>query len=263
MKSTVVIPCAGKGTRLSPLTNDVSKSMLEIGDYKLIDYAISECLLSDIDRILIISSPDDLLLKNHIENIFCDYKLPFLDDFKTEKTEIIVIDQLSPNGLGDAINLSSDYIISDKFGIILPDDFIISHTPMMKKMKNCSEKFDSNILLGKEVSNELVSNFGIIETKSKIHPSYQEVCSLLEKPNIEQTNSNLAILGRYFLNKSVFTYLKNTSPGYGGEIQLTDSLIQQLNNEKFYAIECEGTHFDVGSIKGFEDANKHVTEQNI
>ena len=124
-KSTVVIPCAGKGTRLYPLTKDLSKSLVKIGNYKMIDYAISECILGNIDRIVFIISPKDEQLKDHISCINNNKKIPGLKKNEYVDIDIKIVEQKIPSGLGNAIYLAKDYILDDSFGIILPDDLIL------------------------------------------------------------------------------------------------------------------------------------------
>ena len=263
MLSTVIIPCAGRGSRLYPLTKHTSKPMLELGDYKIIDYSISECLLSQFNTIIIVSSSDDLDLKNHINNIYDNNNLPYIKDINEFKAKFIVVDQLVPKGLGDAVNLTADFVKDNYFGIVLPDDFLISKIPKLKIMKKISADIKSNILLGNLVPDELRSNFGIIETSDSTDNIYKKVDSLIEKPDLDQTKSNISVLGRYFVSAKIFEYLNNTKPGHGGEIQLTDAMIELQNEEDFYVINNSDLHFDVGSIKGYEMANKYISAHQI
>ncbi|GIT12103.1 MAG: hypothetical protein CM1200mP33_2890 [Chloroflexota bacterium] len=123
-KSTVVIPCAGKGTRLYPLTKNLSKSLVKVGNYKMIDYAISECILGNIDRVVFIISPDDNQLKEHISNINIDKNMPGIGNNEFIDIEFLIVEQKTPLGLGNAIYLAKDYILDDSFGILFPDDLI-------------------------------------------------------------------------------------------------------------------------------------------
>ena len=263
MHSTVIIPCAGKGTRLYPLTKHTSKPMLELGNYKLIDYSISECLLSQFKTIIIITSPDDLDLKNHIDNIYTNSNLPYINDIHKFNAKFILVDQLIPKGLGDAINLATDHVKENYFGIVLPDDFLISKMPILKIMKEISLDTKASILLGNLIENEMRSNFGIIETSDNSNNIYKKIDSLIEKPDIDQTDSNISVLGRYFLSKKIFKHLNNAKPGHGGEIQLTDAIIALINEEDLYVINNNDLHYDVGSIKGFETASKYISDQII
>ena len=263
MFSTVIIPCAGKGTRLYPLTKHTSKPMLELGSYKLIDYSISECLLSQFNTIIIISSPDDSDLKDHIDNVYSNNNLPYIKDIHKFNAKFIIVDQLIPKGLGDAINLATNYIKENYFGIVLPDDLLISKIPILKIMKKISAETKANILLGNLIENKMRSNFGIIETSDSSNNLYKKVDSLIEKPNVGQTDSNISVLGRYFLSKQIFKFLNNTKPGYAGEVQLTDAMITLLNEEDFYVINNNDLHYDVGSIKGFETASKYISNEII
>ena len=262
-KSTVVIPCAGKGTRLYPLTKNLSKSLVKIGNYKMIDYAISECILGNIDRVVFIISPEDEQLKDHISCINNNKKMPGLKKNEYVDTDIKIVEQKKPLGLGNAIYLAKDHILDDSFGIILPDDLILDRNSSIKKMKSIYLKYKTNILFGKYVSKDLIQSFGIIETGLRYENLYLTVNKLLEKPNPEDTNSNLSILGRYYLNVKIFDYLHNLEPGHGGEIQLTDALSKMLSDHKFIVTESEGNHFDVGNLKGLELAEIYLNNHPL
>ena len=262
-KSTVVIPCAGKGTRLYPLTKDLSKSLVKIGNYKMIDYAISECILGNIDRVVFIISPDDNQLKEHISNINIDKNMPGIGNNEFIDIEFLIVEQKTPLGLGNAIYLAKDYILDDSFGILLPDDLILDGDSVINEMKSVYLTHNINILCGKYVSQELIPNFGIIETGPRYDSVYLTVNKLLEKPNIHETDSNLSILGRYYLNVRIFDYLDNLEPGHGGEIQLTDALSNMLSDDQFIVIESERNHFDTGNLKGLELAEIYLSNHTL
>jgi len=257
-KSTVVIPCAGKGTRLYPLTKNLSKSLVNVGRYKMIDYSISECISSNIDRIVFVISPNDDQLIEHIHNINNNKNIPGINKNEFVDIDFKIVEQKLPLGLGNAIYLSAEYILDNSFGIILPDDLILHSSSVINKMKTIYSMHNINILCGKYVSEELINNFGIIETGSRYEDLYLVVNKLLEKPNKKDTDSNLAILGRYYLNVKIFDYLHNLEPGYGGEIQLTDALSKMLFDDQFIVIESDDYHFDVGTIKGLERAENYI-----
>ena len=132
--------------------------------------------------------------------------------------------------------IGKDYILDGSFGIILPDDLILDRNSSINKMKSIYLKYKINILFGKYVSRDLIQSFGIIETGLRYKNLYLTVNKLLEKPNPEDTNSNLSILGRYYLNVKIFDYLHNLEPGHGGEIQLTDALSKMLSDDKFIVV---------------------------
>ena len=260
MSHTVVIPCAGKGTRLYPMTKNTSKSMLDLGNFKIIDYAISESLMSGATKIILIISPDDLKLKKHIDNICNSNKLPFVQDINKFTIDFTMVEQITPKGLGDAINLAKIHISENYFGIILPDDFIFSTNPILKNMREVSLNLKSNVLLGKKIPKDLVSSFGIIELSDCENSSYRKVACLKEKPHPNNTKSNISILGRYYLSTKIFDYLDIVKPGHGGEIQLTDALVELLKSQNFYVIDSESIHFDVGSKEGYNDANNYLSQ---
>ena len=260
MSHTVVIPCAGKGTRLYPMTKNTSKSMLDLGNFKIIDYAISESLMSGATKIILIISPDDLKLKKHIDNICNSNKLPFVQDINKFTIDFTMVEQATPKGLGDAINLAKIHISENYFGIILPDDFIFSSKPILKNMREVSLNLKSNVLLGKKIPKDLVSSFGIIELSDCENSSYRKVACLKEKPHPNNTKSNISILGRYYLSTKIFDYLDIVKPGHGGEIQLTDALVELLKSENFHVIDSESIHFDVGSKEGYNDANNYLSQ---
>ena len=260
MSNTVVIPCAGKGTRLYPMTKNTSKSMLDLGNFKIIDYAISESLMSGATKIILIISPGDLKLKKHINNIYNSNKLPFVKDINKFTTDFILVEQITPKGLGDAINLAKVHISENYFGIILPDDFIFSTNPILENMREVSLNLKSNILLGKKIPKDLVNSFGIIELADCENASYRKVACLKEKPHPNETKSNISILGRYYLSTKIFDYLDTIKSGHGGEIQLTDALVKLLKSENFYVIDADSPHFDLGSKEGYNHANNYLSQ---
>ena len=262
-KSTVVIPCAGKGTRLYPLTKDLSKSLINVGSYRMIDYSISECIAGNIDRIVFVLSPDDDQLMEHIHSVNNNKNIPGINKNEFVDIDCKIVEQKLPLGLGNAIYLAADYILGDSFGIILPDDLILHRNSVINKMKSIYSRYNRNILYGKYISEELIENFGIIETGSRYENLYLVVNKLLEKPNKKDTDSNLAILGRYYLNVKIFDYLHNLEPGFGGEIQLTDALSKMLPDDQFIVIESGDYHFDVGNLKGLELAERYINNNPL
>ena len=174
-----------------------------------------------------------------------------------------LLNKKKPLGLGNAIYLAKDHILDESFGIILPDDLILDRNSSIKKMKSIYLKYKTNILFGKYVSKDLIQSFGIIETGLRYENLYLTVNKLLEKPNPEDTNSNLSILGRYYLNVKIFDYLHNLEPGHGGEIQLTDALSNMLSDDQFIVIDSERNHFDAGNLKGLELAEIYLSNHTL
>lgn len=257
-----IIPAAGLGTRFLPATKAQPKEMLPIVDKPALQYIIEEAVASGIREILIIIGHDKGIIQSHfnkseeLENeLESKGKFELLEIVRniSNMARIRYVRQNKPKGLGDAILCAKRFIGNEPFAILLGDDIVYADKPCLKQLMETYDDYKTSILGVQEVPVEDVEKYGIIFGE-KINERIYKVKSLIEKPKIEEAPSNIAILGRYIINPTIFKILEDTIPGKGGEIQLTDALMKLATKEDMYAYVFEGRRYDVGDKQGFLEA---------
>ena len=258
-----IIPAAGLGTRFLPATKAQPKEMLPIVDKPTIQYIVEEAVASGIEEILIITGRNKRAIEDHF-----DKSVELEDELERSNKEellkliqnisnmadIYYIRQKEPKGLGHAISRAKTFVGNEPFAVMLGDDIVDSEVPCLKQLINCYDKYKTSILGVQEVKESEVSKYGIVECL-KIEDRIYKVNDMIEKPEIEESPSNIAILGRYIITPNIFDVLEKTKPGKGGEIQLTDALKELSKQEAVYSYCFEGKRYDVGDKMGFLQAN--------
>ena len=265
MKKTVkkaIIPAAGLGTRFLPATKSQPKEMLPIVDKPTLQYIIEEAINSGIEEILIITGRNKKSIEDHFDKTV-ELELELQQKGKTEMLEMVqeisnmvnihYIRQKEPKGLGHAIHCAKSFIGDEPFAVLLGDDIVDSDTPCLKQLIDAYDEYKTSILGVQEVAKEDTNKYGILDCKY-IEDRVYKVKDMIEKPNIEEAPSNIAILGRYIITPAIFEILENQAPGKGGEIQLTDALKTLDSHEAIYAYNFEGRRYDVGDKLGFLEA---------
>ncbi|WP_394863090.1 UTP--glucose-1-phosphate uridylyltransferase GalU [Paraclostridium bifermentans] len=265
MKKTVkkaIIPAAGLGTRFLPATKSQPKEMLPIVDKPTLQYIIEEAINSGIEEILIITGRNKKSIEDHFDKSV-ELELELQQKGKTEMLEMVqeisnmvnihYIRQKEPKGLGHAIHCAKSFIGDEPFAVLLGDDIVDSDTPCLKQLIDAYDEYKTSILGVQEVAREDTNKYGILDCKY-IEDRVYKVKDMIEKPNIEEAPSNIAILGRYIITPAIFEILENQAPGKGGEIQLTDALKTLVSHEAIYAYNFEGRRYDVGDKLGFLEA---------
>lgn len=278
-----VIPVAGMGTRFLPASKAIPKEMLTIVDRPTIQYIVEEVVASGIEEIIFITSEGKSAIENHF-----DYNFE-LDTLLKEKNkhelceevcnisnliDIVSVRQKKPLGLGHAIWTARNVVGNEPFLVLLGDDLVLGETPCCQQMLNLFDEFQESIVAIQKVPMEETHQYGIVEGKT-VRDGVYEVSRMVEKPAPGTTDSNMAIIGRYLLQPEIFDLLENTTPGHGGEIQLTDALLALSKQRTMYAYEFEGTRFDAGDKLGYlkaivafalrhpvlaDDFKKHIKE---
>lgn len=257
-----VIPAAGLGTRFLPATKAVPKEMLPIVDKPTIQYIVEEIIDSGIEDILIITGRN----KGSIEEHF-DRAIELEDNLeKTKKEELLeevrkisrminihTVRQKDPRGLGHAVLCAKSFVGNEPFAVLLGDDIVDSKKPCLKQMIEMYDTYKSTILGVQEVSWENVNKYGIVSGE-KLNDKIYTVRDLIEKPSVDKSPTNIAILGRYIITPEIFEILEHTKTGVGGEIQLTDALKELCNIQDVFAYIFEGRRYDVGSKIDFLEA---------
>ena len=258
-----IIPAAGLGTRFLPATKAQPKEMLPIVDKPTIQYIIEEAVASGIEEILIITGRNKKCIEDHFDKSV-ELELELEKSGKEELLELVrdisdmvdihYIRQKEPKGLGNAIYCAKTFVGNEPFAVMLGDDLVDSEVPCLKQLIDCYSEYQTNILGVQKVEKEDVSKYGIVDGIF-IEDRVYKVKDLVEKPVVEEAPSDIAILGRYIITPQIFDILKNTTPGKGGEIQLTDALKKLREEEAIYAYNFEGQRYDVGDKLGFLQAN--------
>ena len=254
-----IIPAAGLGTRFLPATKAQPKEMLPIVDKPTLQYIIEEAIASGIEEILIITGRNKTSIENHFDKSV-ELELELEKKGKTELLEMVrdisdmvnihYIRQKEPLGLGHAVGCAKSFIGNEPFAVLLGDDIIDSEEPCLAQLIRAYEETNSIILGVQSVDKNDVYKYGIIDIESKDDRLYK-VRDMVEKPNVNEAPSNVAILGRYILTPDIFEILEKQAPGKGGEIQLTDAIEYMLKSHHIYAYEFIGNRYDVGDKLGF------------
>ena len=260
-----IIPAAGLGTRMLPISHAVCKEMLPIVDLPAVYYLVEEAVLSGITEIMIITNRD----KEAMENFFDyspEYEARLLASGKTEEAarlrrvadmaNLYFLRQKEAKGLGHAVGRARAFVGDEPFAVLYGDDVIFSEKPVCRQLIDAYEKYGRAVCGVKEVPDELVSKYCSLKT-APIEGSDNcfFVDDMIEKPKAGQEFSNLSILGRVLLTPEVFDIIDNLEPGAGGEYQLTDAIKKMARQDGVYALEFEGDRYDLGSKSGFLMAN--------
>lgn len=255
-----VIPVAGLGTRFLPATKAIPKEMLTIVDRPTIQYIVEEVVASGIDQIIFVTSEGKSAIENHFDYNF------HLDAVLKEKNKVVLGEELNnisnlidivsvrqkkPLGLGHAIWTARNVIGDEPFMVLLGDDMVLSKTPCAKQLLNLFDEVGESIVAIQRVPMEETPQYGIVEGEKMERNDTYKVTRMVEKPAPGTTDSNMAIIGRYILMPEIFQILDTTTPGHGGEIQLTDALLALTKRRGMYAMEFEGTRFDAGDKMGY------------
>ncbi|MBR2891284.1 MAG: UTP--glucose-1-phosphate uridylyltransferase [Bacilli bacterium] len=269
--NTVIIPVAGKGTRFLPVTKSVTKTMFPIINKPVLHYLIEEGIKAGIKRFIIVINDEQDMIKDYLDlnsdyynNLHKEYlELNQLDDI-IRQIEINFVHQEKPLGLGHAILCCKELIKNEPFGVMLGDDLVLSDQTKYG-ISDLIKEYNKNAVnyLGvQEVEIENTKKYGIVKTHNK------KVVGIVEKP---QSNppSNLAVVGRYVFNPSIFDYLETLTTDGVKEIQLTDAIELALSKEVVNAIQFSGIRFDIGDHSGYIEAVIYAalldktTKQNV
>jgi UTP--glucose-1-phosphate uridylyltransferase len=258
-----VIPVAGMGTRLLPLTKSQPKEMLPVVDKPAIQYVVEEAIDSGVQSIVMVTGRG----KHAIEDYF-DHAVELEQELKSHgkleelkavqrisnMVQVYYVRQKLPRGLGDAVLQARSFVDGDPFAVLLADDIIDSPIPCLAQMEHVARRFPGMVIAVMEVPHDETSSYGIIEG-TPVAPGIWEVSRLVEKPKPDEAPTNLAIVGRYILMPGIFGAIEHTKPGQNGEVQLTDAIQAMLQFKKVYACEFKGDRYDIGDLSGLLRAN--------
>lgn len=260
-----IIPAAGLGTRFLPATKALAKEMLPIVDTPTIQYIIQEAVDSGIEEILIITNSNKHAMENHFDRSY-ELEARLSESGKMEQVKMIqdiadmaniyYIRQKEPKGLGHAVLCAKSFIGDEPFAVLLGDDVVVNDAkPALKQLIDAYVYKEASVVGVQTVEHGEIDKYGIVSPSN----SYQRECGgrlvklndMVEKPNVDEAPSDMAVLGRYVLTPKIFELLENQEKGAGGEIQLTDAIKRLMDIQAVYAYDFKGIRYDVGDKFGF------------
>jgi len=268
-----VFPAAGLGTRFLPATKAQPKEMLPLVDKPIIQYSVEEAVASGLECLIIITGRGKNAIEDHFD---VSYELEKIleERGKSDQLDLVravsgmvqiaYVRQKEALGLGHAILVARDLVNNEPFAVLLGDDVIVADVPCIRQMMDVYGRHGTSIVAVMEVPEEETGRYGIVKTRPMPEGDGRlfEVLDMVEKPARNEAPSNLAIIGRYILNPSIFQALDETGRGSGGEIQLTDGLRRLVGREKILAYKFEGKRYDAGDKLGFLRATVEFALKN-
>ena len=241
MIEKVVIPAAGNGNRLQRLTNGLPKELIALGNKRMIDYSIEEGLRGGIENFWIVINEHKEGIRTYINERYNQDMFQFFY-------------QPKPLGLGDAIRYVEEWV-SDSFGLILPDDIIISNNQPINELEKVHSKLGGTVI--GIISVERTERYGVV-IGEEIEDGLYLVKDLMEKPAHGTVKSHMVISGRYILTEGIFRKLNGPNERTG-EIELTDALRKLLEQEDIYALLISGKRYDCGSEDGVREYLSYIS----
>jgi UTP--glucose-1-phosphate uridylyltransferase len=273
----VVFPVAGLGTRFLPASKVVAKEMLPVLDKPLIQYAVDEAVDAGADTLVFVTNRYKHAIADYfdvayeleqkLERAGKQELLALVRNVIPKHVRCVFVTQSEALGLGHAVLCAKPVVGDEPFGVILPDDLIWTSPSQaggagaLRQMAEFAAKDNAGAIAVEEVPRADTQKYGIVDAE-EAEGRAARVRHVVEKPKPEVAPSNLAIVGRYVLPGRIFELLEKTTPGAGGEIQLTDAIAALLNEDKVYAYRFEGTRFDCGSKLGLVKATLHFALQD-
>ena len=268
-----LFPAAGYGTRFLPATKATPKEMLPVLTKPLIQYGVEEAVAAGLSTMAVITGRGKRAIEDHFDisyelehQIRGTSKEPLLTEIRSliDRCTFSYTRQIEMKGLGHAILTGETLIGDEPFAVILADDLCDNNgnDPVLKQMVAVYEKYQCSVIAIEEVPMEQTDKYGIIAGNlvDNTDNTYR-VTDMVEKPDPKDAPTNMAIIGRYILTPDIFAILKKTKPGKGGEIQITDALLEQAKQGKVIAYKFKGKRFDCGSVDGFVGATNYFYEK--
>src|ERR1700739_4134960 len=260
----VVFPAGGLGTRFLPATKVIPKEMLALVDKPIIQYGVEEAVASGIEHIIIVTGRGKGALKDHSDNS-SELAAPLERRAKKELlavsrgvsalARVSYVRQREPLGLGHAVLCAKELVGNEPFAVILPDDVIDAEVRCLKQMIDVFNERGGSVLATQTVEGPAISAYGVLAgSPDPEDPRIYNCTGMVGEPKLEDAPSKQAIIRRYVLTPRIFELLEQTTPGAGGEIQLTDGIKALLKEEKVFGYTFEGKRFDVGDKFGMLQA---------
>jgi len=272
MIKQAIIPLAGLGTRLLPMTSVIPKELLPINGKPGLEYILDECIEAGIKEVIFVISNKKKIIKKYFYNDAFYKKIIRIKGDKRLKSEyskiikykkmIKFVYQNKPLGTGDAILKCKKYIKSENFLMLLPDDLIIKKNCSLEMLK-VHRKYHCSVIASKKVEKKNVSRWGIFKLKKHIKNNFL-IENVIEKPSIKKAPSNYAVIGRYILPYKIFKILQKTKHGKDGEIHITDAIKQLIiEKNKFIGHIFSGKYLDCGTMNGYVNSSLEVSKLKL
>ncbi len=261
-----IFPVAGLGTRFLPATKAMPKEMLTVVDRPVIQHVVDEAIAAGIEHFIFVTGRNKGVIEDHFDSQF-ELERTLAERGKTTELSALMRDlpdagqtsftrQQRPLGLGHAVWCARDIVGQEPFALLLPDMLHHAPTPCLADMMAAYREKGGNLIAVAPVPDDQTHKYGIVGVNDKT-AKVSSISSMIEKPQPGTAPSNLHITGRYILQPEIFDLLGKQEKGAGGEIQLTDSMIALMSDErqKFHAVRFDGNIYDCGSKIGFLAAN--------
>ena len=261
-----VIPAAGLGTRFLPATKAMPKEMLPVVDRPVIQHVVDEARQAGIEHFIFVTGRNKSVIEDHFDRQF-ELEVTLRERQKRTDLDLLKQDlpgpgttsftrQQEPLGLGHAVWCARELVGHEPFALLLPDVLIQHQRGCLAQMIDATRGLGThaNVIAVEEVPAERTHMYGVVgigEKKGKLFG----ITEMVEKPAKGKAPSNLIITGRYILQPEIFDVLASQARGAGGEIQITDAMIELAKKQPMYGLKFEGQSFDCGSKIGFLTAN--------
>jgi len=270
MIKQAIIPLAGLGTRLLPLTSVIPKELLPINGKPGLEYILDECKQAGVKEVILVISRKKKVIKKYFYNDSFfrkiikkkknDKRLNYeYSKIKKFKKMIKFVYQDSPRGTGDAILKCEKFIKEKNFLMLLPDDLIIKNNCSLSMIR-IHKKYNASVIASKKVKSKDVSRWGIFKLKKFSNKNFT-IKDVIEKPTIKSAPSNFAVIGRYILPYKIFEILKKQKPGKNGEIHITDAIKALIaKKNKFVGHVFAGKYLDCGTMNGYINSTLEMSK---
>lgn len=267
-----LFPAAGYGTRFLPATKAIPKEMLPVLTKPLLQYGVEEALAANISTIAIVTGRGKRAIEDHFDisyELEHQIKGTAKEHYLTEIRSLITqctfsyTRQVEMKGLGHAILSGETLIGHEPFAVVLADDLCDGNSDgVLAQMVSLYEKHGCSVVAIEEVPREQTYKYGVIAGE-EIEEGVYRVSDMVEKPDPKDAPSNLAIIGRYILTPDIFDIIRDTKPGKGGEVQITDAILEQAKQGRVLAYKFKGKRFDCGSVDGFVEATNYFYAKSV
>jgi UTP--glucose-1-phosphate uridylyltransferase len=260
-----VVPAAGLGTRFLPATKATPKEMLPIVDTPAIQYVVEEAVNAGLHDVLMITGRGKRSIEDYFDrNQELEEALEAKGDKEglaliqasSELADMYYVRQGTARGLGHAVLCAAEHVGDVPFAVLLGDDLIDRRDPLLQRMIEVRKQFGGSVIALMEVAPDQVSSYGVASIKPTDTDDVVAVTDLVEKPPPGEAPSNWIIIGRYVCDPGIFAVLRDTPPGRGGEIQLTDALRTLAVGDRGLGVDGGGVHGVLFRGRRYDTGNK-------
>ena len=257
---TAVVPAGGLGTRFLPFSRTVAKELLPLVDTPVIDYVVSECVDSGIERIVMVGAPGKESLEEYFQpsermagRLRAEGRADELAALERPErlAEVSFVLQEEPKGNGHAVLVAREAVGAEPFAMVWGDDVMVARPPAVAQLIDARARLGGgSVACAIRVTPEEASRYGVVAGE-RVDERTLRVSSIVEKPDPAEAPSDLAVVHGYVLEPEIFDALAELPPGKGGEIWLTDAVSALAKERPVWAYEVEGSRYDAGERAGY------------